>query len=146
VAIFPPALLALCLVGGAVAHALLGWRLAAGPSVRAAGGLLAAVSIAVAIWGERTMTAAGTNVRPDMPTTAIVAAGPFAVSRNPLYLSMIGLHAGIGIALASPPFLLFVLPLALVLRYGVIAREEAYLAAKFGGVYRDYRSRVRRWI
>jgi protein-S-isoprenylcysteine O-methyltransferase Ste14 len=35
---------------------------------------------------------------------------------------------------------------ALVIRYGVIAREEAYLERKFGDVYRRYRARVRRWL
>jgi protein-S-isoprenylcysteine O-methyltransferase Ste14 len=35
---------------------------------------------------------------------------------------------------------------ALVLRYGVITREEAYLERKFGDVYRRYHTRVRRWL
>jgi len=35
---------------------------------------------------------------------------------------------------------------ALVIRYGVVGREEAYLERKFGNVYRGYRSRVRRWL
>ena len=34
----------------------------------------------------------------------------------------------------------------LVIRYGVVAREEAYLERKFGEVYRSYRTRVRRWL
>jgi protein-S-isoprenylcysteine O-methyltransferase Ste14 len=37
-------------------------------------------------------------------------------------------------------------PFALVIRYGVVAREEAYLARKFGDAYRGYCSRVRRWL
>jgi protein-S-isoprenylcysteine O-methyltransferase Ste14 len=37
-------------------------------------------------------------------------------------------------------------PLYLVLRYGVVGREEAYLERKFGDDYRHYKSRVRRWI
>jgi protein-S-isoprenylcysteine O-methyltransferase Ste14 len=36
--------------------------------------------------------------------------------------------------------------LALVIRYGVITREDAYLERKFGDVYRRYRARVRRWL
>jgi protein-S-isoprenylcysteine O-methyltransferase Ste14 len=34
----------------------------------------------------------------------------------------------------------------LVIRYGVVAREEAYLERKFGDVYRGYRARVQRWL
>ena len=37
-------------------------------------------------------------------------------------------------------------PFALLIRRGVVAREEAYLERKFGDVYRGYRSRVRRWV
>lgn len=37
-------------------------------------------------------------------------------------------------------------PFALVIRYGVVAREETYLEGKFGDDYRRYRSRVRRWL
>jgi protein-S-isoprenylcysteine O-methyltransferase Ste14 len=33
-----------------------------------------------------------------------------------------------------------------VIRYGVVAREEAYLERRFGDVYRRSRSRVRRWL
>jgi hypothetical protein len=42
--------------------------------------------------------------------------------------------------------LVMLVPFALVIRYGVVAREEAYLERKFGDVYRGYRSRVRRWL
>jgi protein-S-isoprenylcysteine O-methyltransferase Ste14 len=42
--------------------------------------------------------------------------------------------------------LVMLVPFALVIRYGVVAREEAYLERKFGDVYGAYRSRVRRWL
>jgi protein-S-isoprenylcysteine O-methyltransferase Ste14 len=42
--------------------------------------------------------------------------------------------------------LVMLMPFALVIRYGVVAREEVYLERKFGDVYRAYRSRVRRWL
>lgn len=145
VVIFPPLMLVLCIVAGALATWLVPYRLhgTAWPWV---GGAMALAAIALAVWGSRTMKAAGTNVRPDQPTTAIVAAGPFARSRNPLYVGLITLFIGIGLLLRSPAFLVFVIPLVLVLRYGVIAREEIYLEGKFGDTYRVYRAHVRRWI
>jgi protein-S-isoprenylcysteine O-methyltransferase Ste14 len=138
-------MLVLCIVAGALATWLVPYRLhgTAWPWV---GGAMALAAIALAVWGSRTMKAAGTNVRPDQPTTAIVAAGPFARSRNPLYVGLITLFIGIGLLLRSPAFLVFVIPLVLVLRYGVIAREEIYLEGKFGDTYRVYRAHVRRWI
>ena len=34
----------------------------------------------------------------------------------------------------------------IILRYAVVAREEAYLERRFGYAYRDYKARVRRWL
>ena len=53
---------------------------------------------------------------------------------------------GLAIAFNSLWLLLTLVPFALVIRYGVVAREEAYLERKFGDVYRRYRARVRRWL
>jgi protein-S-isoprenylcysteine O-methyltransferase Ste14 len=55
-------------------------------------------------------------------------------------------YGGIGIVVRSPWILILLLPLALTIRYGVVAREEAYLERRFGKAYRDYKARVRRWL
>jgi protein-S-isoprenylcysteine O-methyltransferase Ste14 len=53
----------------------------------------------------------------------------------------------IGLAIAFDNlWLLMMLVFALVIRFGVVVREEAYLERKFGDAYRGYRSRVRRWM
>jgi protein-S-isoprenylcysteine O-methyltransferase Ste14 len=81
-----------------------------------------------------------------MPTTAIVESGPYRFSRNPIYLAMfIGL-VGLAFAFDNLWILIALVPFALVIRYGVVAREEAYLERKFGNRYGGYRSRVRRWL
>ena len=146
VVIFPPLLFVICVVGGAIGHFSCPYRLPMSPWIRVSWGALALGSIAFAIWGQRTMKAAGTNVHPGMPALAIVELGPFKFTRNPLYLSLIALFTAIGSALASPAFLLLVVPLVFVLHFGVVLREERYLEAKFGDAYRGYKARVRRWI
>ncbi len=146
VAIFPPLLFGICLLYGLAVHWIVPYRFGLPAWARVAGGIVAASGLALAQWGKRTMEAAGTNVRPDQPALSIVSAGPFAHTRNPLYLGVMGLFAGVGVALDSPAFLTGLVPLFLVLRIGVVAREERYLEAKFGDAYRAYRSRVRRWI
>jgi protein-S-isoprenylcysteine O-methyltransferase Ste14 len=55
-------------------------------------------------------------------------------------------YAGIGLAARSPWILILVLPLAITIRYGVVAREEAYLERRFGDAYRDYKAGVRCWL
>jgi protein-S-isoprenylcysteine O-methyltransferase Ste14 len=113
-------------------------------------GLLGAVvfvlALVLAIWAIDTMTRAGTNVPTNRPTTAIVESGPYRFTRNPIYLGMFGGLIGLGIAFDNPWLLLLMALFALVIRYGVVAREEAYLERMFGDAYRGYRRRVRRWL
>jgi protein-S-isoprenylcysteine O-methyltransferase Ste14 len=96
--------------------------------------------------GFREMRRAETNVDPRQPTTAIVTEGPYRFTRNPLYLSMTLIYAGItALANALPAAVLFPIVLRIV-RRGVIEREERYLERKFGDEYLIYKARVRRWL
>ena len=79
-------------------------------------------------------------------TTAIVTHGPYRFTRNPIYLGMFLGQTGLAIGFDNLWILATLIPFYLVLRYGVVAREEAYLERKFGLVYSDYQSRVRRWL
>jgi len=93
-----------------------------------------------------TMKRAGTNVDPAKPALTIVRGGPFRFTRNPMYLALCLVQAGIGFLLNDWITLLFVVPLALVLHFGVILPEERYLEAKFGEQYLALKRKVRRWI
>src|SRR5271168_4196331 len=62
---------------------------------------VAAISVAVGLLGFRQLRNAGTNVRPDRPTTRLVIAGLYRYTRNPLYTSMAFLYAGIAVAADS---------------------------------------------
>jgi protein-S-isoprenylcysteine O-methyltransferase Ste14 len=75
-----------------------------------------------------------------------VTTGIHGWTRNPIYLGFFLVYGGVGIAARSPSILLLMLPLAIAIRYGVVAREEVYLERLFGSAYRDYKARVRRWV
>ena len=146
VLIFPPLLFLICVAVGLIAHFVCPYRFGFGWWLRGSGIALVAAAIAFASWGRRTMQSAGTNINPGMPALAVVSSGPFAFTRNPLYLSLLVMFSGIGFAAASPAFLVLVVPFFLVLHFGVVVREERYMDAKFGDDYRGYKGRVRRWI
>jgi protein-S-isoprenylcysteine O-methyltransferase Ste14 len=110
------------------------------------GGAVFVSALALFAWAITTITRAGSNVPTNMPTTSIVATGPYRFTRNPIYLGMMLGLVGLAIAFDSLWLLMTLVPFFLVIRYGVVAREEAYLERKFGQVYRRYRARVRRWL
>jgi len=93
-----------------------------------------------------TFKKAGTNVDPAKPALTIVRGGPFRFTRNPMYLALCLLQVALGFFLNDWITLLFVVPLALILHYGVILREERYLTAKFGEPYLQLKREVRRWF
>ena len=110
------------------------------------GAVLFVLALALAVWALDTMTRAGTNVPTNRPTTTIVESGPYRFTRNPIYMGMFAGLIGLGVAFDNLWLPLMLVPFALVIRYGVVAREEAYLERKFGETYRSYRRRVRRWL
>lgn len=97
-------------------------------------------------WFFRTLRTAGTPVSPQKPVSRIVTDGPFRYTRNPGYLSMAIVYAGIA-SLANASWAILLLPATLlVVQRGVIEREERYLERKFGEKYLTYKAQVRRWI
>jgi protein-S-isoprenylcysteine O-methyltransferase Ste14 len=110
------------------------------------GAMVFVLALALFAWSIATMTRAGTNIPTNQPTTTIVESGPYRFTRNPIYIGMFLGLIGLAIAFNTIWLLLMMVPFALVIRYGVVAREEAYLDRKFGDVYRGYRARVRRWL
>ena len=110
------------------------------------GGAVFAAGFALAIWAIMTIRNAGSRVETYKPTTTIVAKGPYRFTRNPIYLGMFIGQAGLAIGFNSLWILAALAPFYFIIRYGVVAREEAYLERKFGDIYLGYKSRVRRWI
>ena len=111
-----------------------------------AGVLLVIVMLLIIRWAAVTFRKARTNILTSQAATTIVATGPFAFSRNPIYVAALIGMAGAAIAFDSLWFIAALVVIWIVLRYGVIAREESYLERKFGAPYLDYKAKVRRWL
>ena len=94
----------------------------------------------------RTFRRRGISVPTYKPATTLVTDGPYRFSRNPGYISMFLIYAGIVLA-ADCVWLLGLLVLfVVVIHYGVVRREEHNFEHRFGEEYRRYKSAVRRWI
>lgn len=104
------------------------------------------LGVAVAIAGIRNFSRAGTPVPGNRPVRAVVTTGIHAWSRNPIYVGMVLLYVGIGVAVRSTWIIALAPVILAVLRYAVIAREETYLEQRFGSAYLTYKNRVRRWF
>lgn len=146
---WPPVLLATA-IGLAIALDFVWFRLpvplAETGLVHAIGMLLLMAGVVLVVWAAMQFPAHRTSIRPDRGSNALVAAGPFAVSRNPIYLGELFALVGAGMAF-NRGWLLLVAPLfAVAVTRLAIVPEEAYLTRRFGASYQDYQARVRRWL
>src|ERR1019366_7576468 len=111
-----------------------------------AGLVLFLIALLIIRWSAATFPKANTHILTNQSATAIVDTGPFAYSRNPIYVALfLGLVA-LAVGFDSLWFLASILVMYFVIRYGGIAREEIYLERKFGAIYLDYKTKVRRWL
>jgi protein-S-isoprenylcysteine O-methyltransferase Ste14 len=109
-------------------------------------GSLILIGLGLFAAGVLNFSRAATPLPTNQPARVLVTTGIYRWTRNPIYLGFLLVYGGIGVAAQSPWTLIFTLPLAITVRYGVVAREEAYLERRFGDAYLNYKRRVRRWL
>jgi protein-S-isoprenylcysteine O-methyltransferase Ste14 len=110
------------------------------------GGALVVASLLLFGYSVQRFRAAGTPVPARKPTTAVVRTGPYRFSRNPIYLAFSLLQLGIAVWVSSWWLVATLAAAIAIIHYIVVPREEQYLEARFGAVYRDYKASVRRWL
>jgi protein-S-isoprenylcysteine O-methyltransferase Ste14 len=97
-------------------------------------------------WFLRKIRQAEVPIRTDKPVPRLTTEGPFRYSRNPSYLALAMIYAGIA-ALRNSLWAILLLPLVVVvIQHEVIEREECYLERAFGEEYLSYKGRVHRWV
>jgi protein-S-isoprenylcysteine O-methyltransferase Ste14 len=148
VIVFPPVILLATLAAGIILDQFLPLNLLARmPWVPrlVAGSILFVLGASAPIMIRRVFVSAGTNIRPDMPTTALVTSGLFAHARNPVYVGGAIALVGVALMLDSDWTAVLLVPALLLLHYGVVLREEHYLERKFGATYLAYKAEVPRY-
>ena len=110
------------------------------------GVVVIAAGIACAASGIVTFRRHRTTVNPTRPASTVVTAGPYRLTRNPMYVGLAVCYVGASLVIDTWwGFVLLPVVLLVVDRF-VIAREERYLSAAFGEQYATYRKQVRRWL
>jgi protein-S-isoprenylcysteine O-methyltransferase Ste14 len=110
------------------------------------GGGLMAAALVLGVWAVLTFRRAGTTPDPHGDVTAFVISGPFAFSRNPMYVTNVGFQVGAALVLDNAWILILAPVTWLLLDRVIIAGEEHYLVDKYGATYDAYRKQVRRWL
>jgi protein-S-isoprenylcysteine O-methyltransferase Ste14 len=106
--------------------------------------VVVALGEALRLWGVRHIGAIS-RTRSDR-LGPLVATGPFALARNPLYIGNIALWAGFALC-ANLLWLAPLIVVVLAFEYHAIVRwEERLLQERLGERYRVYAARVPRWI
>ena len=141
----PPLLFATVLVfclwfdGSFATHASPAWARIAGIGLVALGVTLIISSLGL-FFSRRT------RPEPWKPATTLVTDGIYRFTRNPMYLGMATVYAGVALAYLSGLAAVLLIPLQILMNRLVIPREEAYLSRQFTHEYVRYLGRVRRWL
>jgi protein-S-isoprenylcysteine O-methyltransferase Ste14 len=88
----------------------------------------------------------GQDPIPWKPTPSLLFRGPYRFTRNPMYVGMTLLTAGLGVWLDNLWIVLLALPALAIVHFTAVLPEETYLSEKFGEPYRAYMAAVRRYI
>ena len=100
-----------------------------------AGSLLFFLGFGILTWAWMLFKTAATAICPiDTPTQAVTG-GPYRITRNPMYLGMLIMLAGVGLAFGTLPFLMPPLLFFLVINFVFIPHEETRMKEIFGKGY-----------
>jgi protein-S-isoprenylcysteine O-methyltransferase Ste14 len=98
------------------------------------------------LWCVRDFYVAGRGtLAPWAPPERLVVIGLYRYSRNPMYVSVILILTGWGVAFGSRGLLIYALGVALAFHLRVVFGEEPWLARAHGGRWERYKGRVPRW-
>ena len=110
------------------------------------GALLTAAGCAWIAWAWWCLRRADTPLPPTAQPVMLVDHGPYRFSRNPMYVGMVVMMLGLGVATGVPFMAVAALNFVAILGAVHVPFEEAQMQRAFGGWYSDYSASVRRWL
>ncbi|OXT00161.1 hypothetical protein B7H23_08230 [Notoacmeibacter marinus] len=116
------------------------------PVLSAFGWLLVVGGLGLDVFALMTLRRGGTTVSPIHGSAKLVTNGPYAISRNPIYLGNTLILIGLGFALNNFWFPILAIVAAFAVTKLQIEPEERHLASRFGRAWRQYSKRVSRWF
>ncbi len=143
---YPPVLFLASLVLMGALHYLLplvrwlDWPWRGVGAVPLAGGLL------MGLWAVGHFRRRDTTIIPFEQSSSLILEGPYRLSRNPIYLSMVLVLLGVWLLLGSLSPVLVVLLFVGWISTRFIVKEEQHLKTQFGRTYLEYKEKVRRWV
>lgn len=102
--------------------------------------------LALDFYALRTLHKHNTTVMPTKGSDHLVTSGPYAISRNPIYVGNTVLTMGLGVIFSNGWFFVTAIVAAIATNYLQIRPEEKHLSASFGTSWLKYKKKVRRWI
>jgi len=144
--ILPPVYFFLALIAMAALHYFLPVAQLVNSPFRYTGIVLVVGALALVLWAAVLFQRAGTTIKPFQESSTLIASGPYRITRNPIYVGMVGALVGIAVLLGSVAPFLVVPAFAALIQSIFIRAEEAALERTFGRVFLDYKSKVRRWL
>lgn len=146
---WPPIVLVICIISGFLLGTL--YPLVWAPSpisdfLFALGLLLFLAAIYLYYASFSIFKTHATTISPVRAASALVTNGPFALSRNPIYLANVVATVALGLMFENLWLLGLAFVLAILLHRLAILPEERHLQLKFGKQWRTYKKKVRRWI
>ncbi len=142
--VLPPTYLLAALLAEPALHRLMPMAYLVPSPWRFLGTLPIAAGIALNLWADAALKAAGTTVKPFQPSVALVQGSAYRWSRHPMYLGYVLILAGVALWLRSLSPWLVIPPFVLCMDRVFIRAEERMMREHFGQTY--YQASVRRWI
>lgn len=137
-----------------VAFFLLAWALSiawplplqANPWTWFLGWMAIDASVLLMLWAAWLMLWRKTTLNPYGKPQQLLTEGPFRVTRNPIYVADTLLYIGAALLFADIWPWVFLPIVVFAVSMGVIRHEERLMVQHFGDDYRQYMSKVRRWL